>query len=148
MPNSKSWASAPKFHDFPPFCVEWKPPGTLGNLELPFCISQGREQVQLDPGLCTQAVLQVLGLVLHGWEGWHQHLRVLLVLLVLPQLLGAKLGWQHQPGGENTILGGGGGNVILRGKCHPRGENVTLGGFAQQRDSRAFPLPHTGPGVD
>lgn len=50
----------------PPVSLEWKPPGTLGNLQLPFCISQGREKVQLDPGLCTQAVLQVLGLVLHG----------------------------------------------------------------------------------
>lgn len=39
---------------------------TLCYLQLPLGIPQSGEQVQFDPGLSTQAVLQVLGLLLHG----------------------------------------------------------------------------------
>lgn len=39
---------------------------TLCYLQLPLGIPQCREQVQFDPGLSAQAVLQVLGLLLHG----------------------------------------------------------------------------------
>lgn len=60
---------------------------TLCDLQLPLGVTQSGEQVQLDPGLSAQAVLQVLSLLLHGRQRRHQDLRVLLVLLVLPQLL-------------------------------------------------------------
>lgn len=63
----------------------WRP--TLRDLQLPLGVAQSREEVQLDPGLGAQAVLQVLGLILHGRQGRHQHLRLLLVLLVFAQLL-------------------------------------------------------------
>ena len=39
---------------------------TLCDLQLSLGVSQRREQVQFDPGLCTQTVFQVLRLVLHG----------------------------------------------------------------------------------
>lgn len=61
---------------------------TLCYLQLPLSIPQSREQVQLDPGLSAQAVLQVLGLLLHRRQSWHQNFRVFLILLILPQLLG------------------------------------------------------------
>lgn len=60
---------------------------TLCDLQLPLGVTQSGEQVQLDPGLSAQAVLQVLSLLLHRRQRRHQDLRVLLVLLVLPQLL-------------------------------------------------------------
>lgn len=42
---------------------------TLCYLQLPLGVPQRGEQVQLDPGLGAQAVLQVLGLLLHRRQG-------------------------------------------------------------------------------
>lgn len=60
---------------------------TLCDLQLAFGVSEGGEEVQFDSGLCTQAVLQVLSLILHGRQRGHQHLGVLLVLFIFMQLL-------------------------------------------------------------
>lgn len=70
---------------------------TLCNLQLSLGISKRREEVQFDPGLCTQAVLQVLSLVLHGWQRWHQHLCVFFILFIFMKLL--------RDGGEQIQLG-------------------------------------------
>lgn len=63
---------------------------TLSDFQLPACISQSGEQVQLDAGLCAQVVLQVLSLLLHGGQRGQQHVRLLLHAAVLPQSLSAK----------------------------------------------------------
>lgn len=60
---------------------------TLCDLQLSLSISERREQVQLDPGLCAEAVFQVLGFILHRRQRWHQNLCVLLIFLIFMQLL-------------------------------------------------------------
>lgn len=59
----------------------------MSDLQLSAGVSQRREEVQLDPGLGAQVVLQVLSLLLHGRQGGEQHVRLFLHATVLSQSL-------------------------------------------------------------
>ena len=67
------------------FLLSYDTNHTLVDLHLALCFTECREEVELEAGLRTQTVLQVSRLVLHRREGRHQHLRVILSLLVLTQ---------------------------------------------------------------
>lgn len=59
----------------------------MRDFQLPLGVAQRGEQVQFDPGLRAQAVLEVLGLVLHGRQRRHQHLCVFFIFLIFMKLL-------------------------------------------------------------
>lgn len=74
--------------------IEWRK-GTLRDLQLPACVSESWEQVQLDASLGAQIALQMLSLLLHGWQGGQQHVRLFLHALVLSQSLGPHNTSEH-----------------------------------------------------